>query len=145
MSPFGDMLPNSRNTVTGPIQPTRSLNIGTRGPLGRSLEPRWVLSELGLSTRHSDETGVHEATNRTPSAPRQPSEGKGGNKQRAADGVVRRVRRRSRGSQGSRGAQGVGLKGGDRGAGSDPVIIRGMVTSAITRRTAYTLHSHRHA
>ena len=34
---------NSRNTVARPIQPILSLNIGIRGPPGRSLEPRRVL------------------------------------------------------------------------------------------------------
>ena len=40
---FGEVMSNSRNTVSRPIQPIRSLNIGIRGPPGRSLEPRHIL------------------------------------------------------------------------------------------------------
>ena len=40
---FGEMLSNSLNTVARPIQPIRNLNIGIRGPPGRSLEPRHIL------------------------------------------------------------------------------------------------------
>ena len=43
MNNFGEVMSNSRNTVARPIQPILSLNIGIRGPPGRSLEPRHIL------------------------------------------------------------------------------------------------------